>query len=372
MTGNGNDRRRAIKALAALFLCRAARAQGQPKLAPPAVPRFAAVVPGVAPVFPRDHGAHPDFRIEWWYFTGWLATAAAQPCGFQVTFFRIRTATNQDNPSRFAPRQLLVAHAAVSDSAAGKIRHSERAGRAGVGAARYDAAGGRIALGGWQLDRNGDGWHTTVVSQNVWLDLAFKATQPVWLQGEGGYSRKGAHAAQASYYYSVPQLHVSGTARLAGAAQAVTGRAWMDHEWSSELLDARAVGWDWIGVNLADGGALMAYRIRDQDGRQLYAHAATRTADGTVAKFVAGEVEFVPRRRWTSPLTQASYPVEITVKTGHIVWTLVPLIDDQEVDARRSVGAAYWEGAVSVLREGRAAGRGYLEMTGYAGALRFR
>ena len=151
---------------------------------------------------------------------------------------------------------------------------------------------------------------------------------------------------------------------------AVTGTAWLDHEWSTSVLDAAASGWDWAGINLADGGALMAFQIRDRSGAKLWAHAALRDAAGHTTAFGPEQVEFMPQRRWRSPHTGASYPVATAIRTGATTWQLSPLQDDSELDSRQSTGAVYWEGAVEVSRDGRRVGHGYLELTGYLQALK--
>ena len=333
-------------------------------------PRYPIVRPGVALRFPADHGAHPDFRTEWWYVTGWLRTEDGKDLGFQVTFFRSRPPAASDNPSAFAPRQVLFAHAAISDPTVGKLMHGQRIARAGFGLA--EAAGGDadLVIDDWRLRRGADGRFTTkVAGEGFDLDLTFTPTQPVLLQGEGGFSRKGPLATQASYYYSLPQLKVSGSVIRNGKAVKVTGTAWLDREWSSTLLDPAAVGWDWVGLNLDDGGALMAFQVRDAAGKALWAGGSLRGRDGVVTRFSPSQVAFSTLRNWRSPRTKALYPIErqIAVQTpqGERRWTLKPLFDDQELDSRASGGPVYWEGAVRT--EG---GRGYLELTGYASPMK--
>ncbi len=189
---------------------------------------------------------------------------------------------------------------------------------------------------------------------NSSLDLAFEATQPILLQGQQGYSRKGPEVRQASWYYSRPQLAVRGRIVVGGRARDVEGRAWLDHEWSSEVMAENAAGWDWIGINLDDGGALMAFRMRDRDGARLWAGGARRGADGRTEILAPDAVRFAPGRRWTSPRTGFSYPVEFVVDAGGVDYALAPLMDDQELDSRASTGVVYWEGAVT-----RECGRAY-------------
>ena len=230
--------------------------------------------------FPADHGAHPEHRTEWWYVTGWLRTAGGEDLGFQVTFFRTRPDVDQANPSAFSPRQVLFAHAALSDPRTGRLAHDQRAARAGFGLAQARVGDADVVIDDWRFWRGADGrFHTRVAGADFALDLAFAPTQAPLLQGEGGFSRKGPAAGQASYYYSLPHLAVSGSLRRGRKAQAASGEAWMDREWSSSYLGGGAVGWDWTGLNLAGGGALMAFRVRDAQGAALWAGGALGRRD---------------------------------------------------------------------------------------------
>lgn len=335
-------------------------------LAQAAPPVFPQVLPGQPLVFPRDFGAHPDFRTEWWYVTGWLTKADGKPLGFQVTFFRSRTEHDTANPSAFAPHQLVIGHAALSDPAHGRLVHDQRSAREGFGLAWAKPGDTDLKLDDWRMTRSPDGnYRVSLKSAEMTLELTLSPTQPPLLQGEAGYSRKGPAPRHASYYYSLPQLKVTGVAGRAGAAGPVRGSAWFDHEWSSEALQPEAQGWDWIGANLDDGGALMAFQIRAKDGGKLWAHATVRGPDGKVTRYAPGQVVFTPQTHWTSPRTNARYPVATTITTGATRWQIAPLQPDQELDSRRSTGAVYWEGAVTLQRDGVPAGHGYLEMTGY-------
>lgn len=321
-------------------------------------------------VFPADHGAHPDLRTEWWYVTGW-AEHAGRLFGFQVTFFRSRIARTQALRSRFAAKQLLFAHAALTDVQGRRLWHDQRIARAGFGIAQAALGDADLRLRDWSLRRDASGWRALVPAADFRLDLRCAVTQPVLLQGDQGLSRKGPLEAEASYYYSQPQLAVRGTLTLQGRAFDVTGRAWMDHEWSEEYLAPEAVGWDWLGMNLDDGSALMAFRIRRADGSTLWDGGAFRDARGerTVAR--RGETVFEPLRTWTSPLSNATYPIEWRLRTPAGTYTVRAVLPDQELDSRRSTGAIYWEGLSDLLdAQGRRVGRGYLEMTGYATRLR--
>lgn len=329
---------------------------------------FEPVTPGRALVFPRDRGAHPGFRIEWWYVTGQLDSPRG-PLGFQVTFFRLRNPAAEGEASGFAPAQLVFAHAALADPHAGRLRHDQRAARVLPGLVEAGAADTDVRLDDWTLVRDAaNGRYVTHIdAEGFALELALAPTQPLLLEGDAGFSRKGPSGAQASYYYSEPQLHVTGEVRAAGTKLAVRGVAWLDHEWSSELLAPQAAGWDWLGANLDDGGALMAFRIRAKDGTVLWADATLRDRDGRVQRFEGDAVRFSVRRTWKSPRTGAQYPVAMSVQVDGRTWDLEPLMDDQELDASASTGTVYWEGAVRL--DGARAGRGYLELTGYAGRM---
>jgi predicted secreted hydrolase len=330
-----------------------------------APPVYTPVTPK-ALIFPEDFGAHENFRIEWWYVTGWLETPDRQPLGFQVTLFRSATEYDEDNPSRFAPKRLIIGHAALSDPAAGKLLHEEKSAREGFGLAYAKAGNSEVKLDDWYFIREADGrYRTYAEGADFALELSLAPMQPLMLQDLNGFSRKGPRSEQASYYYSEPHLQVSGTVTHQNRPIAVKGSAWLDHEWSSEYLDPNAEGWDWTGINLDDGSALMAFQIRGKDGQKVWAYAALRDAAGQMTFFSPDEVSFHPMRTWRSPLTDADYPVAMRIKTGNIEWQLEPMMDDQELDSRLSTGSVYWEGAVTVTRDGQPAGRGYLELTGY-------
>ncbi len=352
--------------LAGLAAAAAAAAAAPAAPAPPEpAAAFAPVVPGRALEFPRDFGSHPQFRLEWWYVTGWLETAAHERLGFQITFFRTAPSLQEDNPSAFAPRQLLIAHCALSDPARGRLWHDQRIRRAGLRLAEAASDDTRIWIDDWRLERRDGVYDAHLAAADFALNLQLAPTQPPMLNGQQGFSRKGPAALAASYYYSLPHLRVSGNIVRGAQAATVTGEAWLDHEWSSEYLDPSAAGWDWIGINFDDGAALMAFRIRDRAGRTYWTGATLRGADGSVRTFADGEVEFLPRRRWRSPRSAVDYPVSLQVRIGMRRFELTPLLDDQENDTRLSSGAIYWEGAVAADENGRTAGRGYLELTGY-------
>ncbi len=313
---------------------------------------YPAVTPGYRFEFPRDHGAHAGYRQEWWYVTGWLKTERGEDLGFQVTFFRARPNIETANPSSFTPRQLILAHAALSDPRHGRLRHDERAARTALDLAGSREGTTKVWVDDWALELKNGIYEVRIQARDFTFELQFDARNEIILQGDQGFSRKGHGPGEASYYYSRPQLAVRG--KTNGAA--VTGTAWLDHEWSSQYMSAQASGWDWCGINLDDGGALMAFRMRDAAAKPVFAPAG---------------ISFEVLRTWKSPRTGTQYPVEVSVKTKERELQLQPLMDDQELDARASTGTIYWEGAVRALRAGRQVGRGYLELTGYWRPMKF-
>ncbi len=327
------------------------------------------VVPGYRIEFPRDEGSHPQFRTEWWYVTGWLHGDGGDPLGFQITFFRSRPGIDEDNPSRFAARQLLFAHVAVSDPKRGHLLRAEKSAREGFGLAAATSGSLDVHIDDWVMRAQGNAYRATAISDELGVDLEFEQTQPPLLQGDRGFSRKGPQSQSASYYYSLPQLRVRGHVTIDGHERPVQGVAWFDHEWSSSIMEQAARGWDWVGLNLDNGAALMALRMRDADGQEYWAAASSRGFGGVAAEsrsYSPDEVQWLPLRYWRSPRTGIRYPVEWKVTVGERTITLRPLMEDQENDARGSTGTIYWEGAVRAFDEGnREIGRGYLELTGY-------
>ena len=340
--------------------------------APTAESTYAEVTPGYSLTFPRDYGSHPQFHTEWWYVTGWLRTQSGEPLGFQVTFFRTKPTIADDNPSSFAPRQLLIAHCALSDPKRGRLWQDQRIRRAGLGLAEAETGDTHVWIDDWVLRRAGSAYTTTISAEDFGLDLKLTPSQPEMLNGNAGLSRKGPAIRAASYYYSLPHMKVAGSISRKGVAEQVTGEAWFDHEWSSEYLDDHAIGWDWIGINLNDGAALMAFRIRDAHGGARWAGGTLRGADGRMQILEPADVDFRTVRQWVSPRTGTRYPVQMQVRAGTREFDLEPLIDDQENDTRLTTGAVYWEGAVRALEQHRVVGRGYLELTGYGEHLQLR
>lgn len=331
---------------------------------------YPSVVPGYQIQLPRDEGSHPQFKTEWWYLTGWLENGAGEPLGFQLTFFRSRTGIDDDNPSRFALKQVLFAHLAVSDPKRGALLHHGKSARPGFGLAAAEEGSLDVYIDDWQLRRDGETYRAVAVTDNLQLDLRLQPTAPPLFQGDEGFSQKGPQPTSASYYYSLPQLAATGHIVIDGREQSVQGRAWFDHEWSGAIVDERAQGWDWVGLNLDDGGALMMFQMRGEQASELWAAAKWRAANQTIT-YKPQDVQWQPLRYWRSPRTGIRYPVEWQVTVGERVLTLRPLMDDQENDARGSTGTIYWEGAVRAFdADNKPLGRGYLELTGYGAKIR--
>lgn len=340
-------------------------------------------------VFPRDRGSHPQSRTEWWYITGHAhggPSGSDADLGFQITFFRSRPDNTQTLKSRFAAHQLLFAHAAITDIPAKRFWHDQRIARQGFGLAQASETDTDIRLHDWSLVYRDGVYLGRIQSGDFSLQLAFRPTQPVLLQGDKGLSRKGPDAGQTSHYYSEPQLAFEGQVTLRGRQWRVRGQggnsgrtglvpgsgaAWLDHEWSDQLLHPLAVGWDWVGINLFDGGALTAFQVRDAVGAALWDGGSMRSpavaGAHTLRTFARGEVNLRAVRSWKSALTQATYPVQWTLQTPTDTYSVRALLDNQELDSRSSTGAVYWEGLCDVFdSRQRHVGRGYLEMTGYA------
>ena len=321
--------------------------------------------------FPADHGPHPDYRTEWWYFTGHLESAAGRRFGYQLTFFR--QALSPDMPERrsaWATRQLYMAHFALSDVDGGAFRSFERLSR---GAAGLAGAGGdkpfRVWLEDWSVESIGDDAFPVRLrarSGHLELDLELASDKPVVLHGEAGLSRKGAAAGNASYYYSLTRLSARGRLALEGREVPVTGSSWLDREWSTNVLADDQVGWDWFSVQLDDGRELMVFQLRlAAGGVDPASHGTLVEADGATRPLALADLELEVTDTWRSP-RGAVYPAgwRLRLPSQSLELELEPLLADQELD----VSFRYWEGAVGVRSTAagkRVSGRGYVELVGY-------
>jgi predicted secreted hydrolase len=346
---------------------------------------------GLAPrplVFPEDHGPHPDFRTEWWYYTGNLTTTSGRHVGFQLTFFRValsppaagsvradmsssgsaapaspRSSVAPDAPgSAWATRQLYVAHFAVTDTAGSRFHAVSRASRAALGLAGAQASPFHVWVERWSAQADGPATRLRAQEGDVAVDLTVTPGKPVVLQGDRGLSRKGPEPGNASLYYSFTRMPARGTVRLGGETLEVSGEAWMDREWSTSALGAGVEGWDWFALQLDDGRDLMVYRLRRRDGTADPFSAGTLVApDGSARVLAADDVRVETLARWTSPHSAARYPARwrLGVPSADLRLEIEPRLADQEL----RVGTRYWEGAVRVT--GSAGGHGYVELVGY-------
>ena len=339
------------------------------------------VLPGHSFEFPRDHFAHPAFDSEWWYYTGNLFADAGRHFGFELTFFRKTRTIERSEPSAWDLGQVWLTHFTITDTREERFFVSERVNRAGPGIAGSDVEARRIWNGNWSIawtpgDEVRPIQRLTAMSRDASLRLTLAPAKPAVVHGRDGVSRKTAgNPGAVSHYLSFTRMAASGTVAIGGEKLAVTGLAWMDHEFFADYPLQDKVGWDWMSIQLDDGVDLMLFGIRDAAGG--YGPDTTGTlvdADGGARRIEFGEVILRPGRRWRSTGTGAQYPVEWEVEVPGLGVRLDvrPRIDGQEVHAEGGLLPAYWEGAVLVAgeREGRpVSGVGYLEMTGYAGRL---
>lgn len=316
--------------------------------------------------FPRDHAAHPEFRSEWWYFTGHLKDSEERPFGFQLTLFRFELAAHTP-PSASAWRspRVLLGHFAITDIDGQQFHAYERLSRALPEIAGVSTMAPAIWLDDWRIEYDAvTGWHLHATQQGQGMDLKLDETSAVVLQGDAGLSRKSAAPGNASYYYSIPRLAARGTLTLAGSERAVSGEAWLDREWSTSALSRQQSGWDWFALQLADGGSLMFYRLRQRDGGSDAFSAGTYVDSvGEAHALAAQDVRISALGTWKSPHTGRAYPHgwRLDIPAHKLTLSLAPRLADQEWRGRFN----YWEGAVTVSREGQPAGLGYVEMTGY-------
>ena len=350
-------------------LCVASGGTAQP------APAWKAADAGRAITLPADHASHPDYKLEWWYYTGNLDTADGRRFGYQLTFFRIGLTPTPANRSRWAVRDLYMTHLALTDIHGRKYRFIERMNRSGPGWAGAATDVYKVWNEDWQATRDPAGVHTLQArSGDFGIDLRLQEPRAAVLHGERGYSRKGSAAGNASHYYSFTRMPTRGTVTVAGQTTEVTGQSWMDHEFGTSFLEAEQAGWDWFSIQLDDGRDLMIFQLRRTDGSVDPRSAGTLVeADGsTTPVTVETGFRLEPGRTWTSETSGASYPTAWTVRLpqAEITLSVVAALGDQELHAKRSSGIAYWEGAIDVTGTARGRpvkGRGYLEMTGYSG-----
>lgn len=338
-------------------------------------------VPGRPIALPADHASHPEYKLEWWYYTGNLDGDDGGRYGFQVTFFRVGVTPSPSNRSRWAIRDLIMTHVAITDVRGRRYRYAERLNRPGLGWAGADTEGYRVWNEDWEASLQGkmhrlkaSGVSSGIQALPFSLDLALEETQPPALHGESGYSRKGSDPGNASHYYSLPRMPTRGSLTIDGRTVAVTGLSWMDHEFGTSFLEPGQIGWDWFAIQLSDGRSVMLYRFRRDDGSKDPRSSGTLIdAAGRAAPIGFEHVTLTPGRAWTSPASAAVYPVSwrVSLPREKLELTIDAVLDTQELRTAESTGVTYWEGAIDVrgtANDRPIAGRGYLEMTGYSGA----
>jgi predicted secreted hydrolase len=322
--------------------------------------------------FPRDHRAHEEYAIEWWYYTGNVATSEGRRFGFQLTFFRVGVAPRPANPSRWAVRDLYMAHFAISDIERESFHSFERINRAGIEWAGADPSAYRVWNEDWEARLDGDAHLLAAREENYQIGLRLAPAKPEVIHGENGTSRKGPSEGNASHYYSLTRLETSGTIVAGGESFEVTGLSWMDHEFGTSFLEQQQVGWDWFSIQLEDGRELMLFDIRRADG-SIDARSSGTLIDeqGRATHIPFGEFSLTPGQAWRSTASGATYPTTWTIDLPRLNLRLraSAAFTDQELRTGESTGITYWEGSINVeaAGEGSTRGRGYLEMTGYSG-----
>lgn len=324
--------------------------------------------------FPADHGPHPGFRTEWWYFTGNLATAAGRSFGYQLTFFRVALSPSPaERPSRWGANDIIMAHFALTDVEGRRFHHFERFSRSALGLAGAGGQPLKVWLEDWSASEAGDNpWRMRLTARegDVAVDFTVTARRPVVLNGEGGLSQKSGEPGNASYYYSLPRMETAGTVTAGGKNFAVTGFSWLDREWSTSALGPDQTGWDWFALQLDDGRDVMFYHLRRRDGgTEPWSSGTLAAADGSYRHLTSAEVQIDVLQWWRSPASGIRYPSgwRVRIPGEQIDLEIEPCIPDQEL----LVTVRYWEGAVQVKSPtpGGPSGFGYVEMTGYGGKL---
>lgn len=336
-------------------------------------------------VFPRDHGPHPDYRTEWWYFTGNLRARDGRRFGFELTFFRVALAPSMPvRHSEWATDQIYMAHFALTDVRGARFYHDQRMSRAALELAGARAQPFRVWLEDWSAAVSDKplsptclalgppqrclNIHVQARTPDAAIDLQLEALKPLVLQGDAGLSRKSAVPGSASYYYSFTRLASRGVVTVGGEAFEVEGLSWMDREWSTSALGPEQAGWDWFALQLDDGTDVMFYRLRRKDGTvDPFSAGVVVDARGKAHKLSARAVDIDVLRYWRSPHSGVRYPMgwRLSIPAARLEFELQPYLEDQEL-YRTTV--RYWEGAVRVTarHDGHAVGgHGYVELAGY-------
>ena len=330
---------------------------------------------GYTYAFPRDHASHPEYKIEWWYYTGNVKAADGRRFGYQVTFFRVGVDPAPTNPSKWAVRDLFMTHLAISDPSGRRYRYGEKLSRGGPGFAGAATDRYRVWNDDWTATLDGARHVLKASSPQASIDLTLNEGKGPAIHGIGGISQKGAQAGNASHYYSLTRMPTRGSITVDGERFDVTGDSWMDHEFGTSFLEPGQRGWDWLSIQLADGRELMLYQLRRDDGSRDPRSSGTLVGtDGKTKHLDVNAFTLTPGRATFKSKNGAVYPTEwsITIPSEKLDLKVTTPLNDQELALERSTGVAYWEGAVNI--SGSATGRpvtgaGYLEMTGYFGSL---
>ncbi len=330
---------------------------------------------GYTYAFPRDHASHPDYKIEWWYYTGNVKATDGRRFGYQVTFFRVGIVPAPTNPSKWAVRDLFMTHLAISDPSGRRYRYAEKLSRGGPGLAGAASDRYHVWNDDWSATLDGSRHLLNATSPQAGIDLTLDEGKAPVIHGTGGISQKGAQAGNASHYYSLTRMPTRGTLTVDGERFEVTGDSWMDHEFGTSFLEPGQRGWDWLSMQLSDGRELMLYQLRRDDGSRDPRSSGTLVGtDGKTKHLDVNAFTLTPGRATFKSKNGAVYPIEwaISIPGEKLDLKVTTPLNDQELALERSTGVAYWEGAIDL--SGSAAGKpiagaGYLEMTGYFGSL---
>jgi predicted secreted hydrolase len=343
----------------------------------PTLAQYRQALPGYHYVFPRDHFDHPDYKTEWWYYTGNLKAADGHRFGFELTFFRQGIDRQGNANGDWAVRDLYLAHLALSDIDGQRFYHTERLNRAGPGLAGASLPLQKVWNGNWQAQWTNGEQNLEAIADDFSLQLTMRSDKPPVIHGNNGISQKGAGEGNASHYISFTRLLTTGTLELNAKSYAVEGTSWMDHEFFSSGLDREEVGWDWLSLQLADNTELMLYRLRHKDGSvDPFSSGTYVDARGNSRFLSIHDFTVTPTgETYTSPITKAAYPIawQVTVPSLGLNLQIKTPLPSQELASSNNSSPSYWEGAITIAgKRGSAsiAGVGYLEMTGYANALK--
>ncbi len=352
------------KALAALLLL---------LLALPSLAQYQLAVPGYQYEFPRDHFDHPDYKTEWWYYTGNLTASDGHKFGFELTFFRQAIRRDAKAKGDWDVRDLYLAHLALSDLSGGHFYHTERLNRSGPGLAGASLALEKVWNGNWQVQWVNGEQHLEAVSEDFALHLNMSSQKPPVIHGKNGVSQKSAGVGHASHYISFTRLLTTGSIDLKGKSYRVDGTSWMDHEFFSHRIDEDQSGWDWLSLQLDDNTELMLYRLRHKDGSvDPFSSGTYVDAKGKTTFLSNTDFSMQPgAETYTSPETHGTYPIawRVTIASLGMDLQIRTALRSQEMTIASIASLSYWEGAITIsgTRSGSALnGVGYLEMTGYA------